>query len=191
LSDHTQLQLLGDEPRRAQVEVHVHAILIVGVLVLEIVRETEHRRKLSAGLRIEISVAAARVDRGVTQPEIGEARRVVAALTWSGEVQIRIGVQVRVEVAAEIRRETAARETFSAHPCAGVAANVHVEIVHGASDAAPYSGAAHKQNSVTEWLFRYAVPSDEVAEYWIACAPSARKLATATQKRRLIDFESN
>ena len=45
---------------------HVDAVLILRVRVLEIVGEAKHGRKFVARLRIEISIAAAGVDRTVS-----------------------------------------------------------------------------------------------------------------------------
>ena len=50
----TDLELLGQELRRAPIEVHVDAILILRRLIGEIVGETEHAREFVPGLRIEI-----------------------------------------------------------------------------------------------------------------------------------------
>ena len=56
---------------------HVDAVLILGRLVLEIVGEAEHARELAPGLRIEVGVAAAAVDRAVPDAEVRKAGRVV------------------------------------------------------------------------------------------------------------------
>ena len=50
----------------------VDAVLVLRILILEIMSEARDSRKLVAGLRIEIGVAAA-VDGSVTAAEIGEA----------------------------------------------------------------------------------------------------------------------
>jgi class 3 adenylate cyclase len=71
----SDLKLLGQELRRAPIEMHVDAVLILGRLVGEIVGEAEHSREFVPGLRIEISVAAASVDRPVPDANIRQARR--------------------------------------------------------------------------------------------------------------------
>jgi hypothetical protein len=50
---------------------HVDAVLILGVLVLEIVGEAECRRKFASGLLVEIRVGAAGIDRIVADADIG------------------------------------------------------------------------------------------------------------------------
>src|SRR5262249_12864043 len=56
---------------------HVDAVLILRRLVGEIVGEAEHAREFVPGLRIEIGVAAAGVDRPVPDADVRQARRVV------------------------------------------------------------------------------------------------------------------
>ncbi|MGY3118133.1 hypothetical protein ACVWXQ_002070 [Bradyrhizobium sp. S3.14.4] len=58
---------------------HVDAILILRCSVLEIVGEAEHAGEFVAGLRIEIGVAAADVDRGVSDAYIRQAIGLVSA----------------------------------------------------------------------------------------------------------------
>src|SRR5262245_63334361 len=65
VADQADKTLLADELRRAPVEVHVDALVILRVHVLEIVGEAEHGRKLAAGLRIEVGIGAAGIDRVV------------------------------------------------------------------------------------------------------------------------------
>src|SRR5262249_59130247 len=67
------LQLLGQELRRAPIEMHVDAVLILRRLVGEIVSEAEHAREFVPGLRIEIGVAAAGIDRAMPDADIREA----------------------------------------------------------------------------------------------------------------------
>src|SRR5262249_39623546 len=56
---------------------HVDAVLVLRRLVGEIVCEAEHAGELVPGLRIEIGVAAAGVDRPVTDADVRQARRIV------------------------------------------------------------------------------------------------------------------
>jgi hypothetical protein len=58
---------------------HVDAVLILGRLILEIVGEAEHSREFLPGLRIEIGVAAAGVDRAVPDADIRQMRGVVGS----------------------------------------------------------------------------------------------------------------
>src|SRR5215831_4218096 len=71
------LKLLGQELRRAPIEMHVDAVLILGRLIGEIVGEAKHAREFVAGLRIEVGVAAAGVDCAVPDADIRQARRVI------------------------------------------------------------------------------------------------------------------
>src|SRR5215510_3308044 len=66
ISDEAKLPFLGQELRDAPIEVHVDAILVVGVRIFEIVSEAERGRELMPCLRIEIAVGTADVDRPVT-----------------------------------------------------------------------------------------------------------------------------
>ena len=61
------------------VEVHVDAVLVLRRLVLEIVGEAEHRGEFLAGLRIEVGVAAAGIDRAVADADVGQPSGVVGA----------------------------------------------------------------------------------------------------------------
>ena len=58
---------------------HVDAVLVIGVHVLKIVGEAERSREFVSGLRIEVSIGAADIDRIVADAEIGESARIVAA----------------------------------------------------------------------------------------------------------------
>src|SRR4029453_393014 len=71
--------LLRQELRCTPVEVHVDAVLILRRSVLEIVGEGEHTGEFMAGLGIEIGVAAAGVDRAVSDAYIRQARGLVSA----------------------------------------------------------------------------------------------------------------
>jgi hypothetical protein len=53
IGDRAELELLGHELRRTHVEMHVDAVLVLGEVVLEIVREAEHGGEFVPGLRIE------------------------------------------------------------------------------------------------------------------------------------------
>src|SRR5688500_11705371 len=57
----------------------VHAALVESVLVLEIVGEAERAGEFPAGVRSEVSVARARIERLMADAEVGEAGRVVAS----------------------------------------------------------------------------------------------------------------
>ena len=50
----------------------VDAILVIGAWIYEIVCEADHGGEFVPGLRIEIGVAAAAVDRAMTDTDIGE-----------------------------------------------------------------------------------------------------------------------
>src|SRR6266850_2659134 len=56
ISNGTDEKLLAQELRRAQIEVHIDAVLVSGVGVLKIVGEAERGRELISCLRIEIRV---------------------------------------------------------------------------------------------------------------------------------------
>ena len=56
---------------------HVDAVLILGVLVLEIIGEAECRREFESSLLIEVSIGTAGIDRIVADTEIGNAGRIV------------------------------------------------------------------------------------------------------------------
>src|SRR5262249_32901013 len=77
IADETDLKLLGQELRRAPIEMHVDAVLLLGRLIAEIVGEAEHAGGFVPGVRIEIGVAAAGVDRAMADADVRQARRVV------------------------------------------------------------------------------------------------------------------
>src|SRR5262249_59277135 len=77
ISDGTDLPLLGQELRRPPIEVHVDAILIVGMVIQKVVGEAERAREFIAGLRVEVGVGAADIDRVVAKAEIGERTALV------------------------------------------------------------------------------------------------------------------
>ena len=70
VADDTDLELLGQELRRSPIEVHIDAILILRRLVGEVVGEAEHARELVPGLRIEIGITAAGVDRAMADADV-------------------------------------------------------------------------------------------------------------------------
>src|SRR5262245_15636802 len=70
VADETGLKLFGQELRRAPIEMHVDAVLILRRLIGEIVGEAEHAGEFVPGLRIEIGVAAAGVDSAVPDADI-------------------------------------------------------------------------------------------------------------------------
>ena len=71
--------LLRQELRCTPVEVQVDAALILRRSIFEIVGDAEHPRKFVAGLRIEIGVTAAGVDRAVSDANIRQVRGLVGA----------------------------------------------------------------------------------------------------------------
>src|SRR6185312_646759 len=77
IADQAELHLRSEEVRRGPVDVKVDAVLIPCVFVLEVVGEAGNHRELVAGLRVEIGIATAPVDRAVPDAHIGEAFRVV------------------------------------------------------------------------------------------------------------------
>src|SRR5262245_45742449 len=70
IADQSGLKLLGQELGRGPIEMHVHAVLILRRLVGEVVGETEHAREFVPGLRIEIGVAAAGIDRAMPDADV-------------------------------------------------------------------------------------------------------------------------
>src|SRR5436309_12417337 len=65
----------------------IDAILVLSGSVLEIVGEAEHAGEFVAGLRIEIGVGAAGVDRAVSDSNIRQARGLVSAnLDVAGDI---------------------------------------------------------------------------------------------------------
>jgi hypothetical protein len=71
--------MLVHELRRAEIEMGVDAVLIVGVGIFEIIGDAEHCRELASGLRVEIGVAGAAVDRRMPDSDIGEPVRIVGS----------------------------------------------------------------------------------------------------------------
>jgi hypothetical protein len=76
----SDLKLLGQELRRAPIEVHVDAVLVLGRLIGEIVGEAEHAGEFVPGLRIEIGVAAAGVDRPMPDADVRQTGGVAVRL---------------------------------------------------------------------------------------------------------------
>src|SRR5262249_20518309 len=70
LANGTDKKLLRQELRRAPIEVHVDAVLILRRLVGEIVGEAEHAGEFVPGLRVEIGVAAAGIDRPMPDADV-------------------------------------------------------------------------------------------------------------------------
>jgi hypothetical protein len=56
---------------------HVDAVLVVGARILEIVGEAEDARQFIAGVRFEVGVATADIDRPVPDAEIGQPRVII------------------------------------------------------------------------------------------------------------------
>src|SRR5262252_5659515 len=79
VADGTDKNVFRYELRRAPIEMHVDAVLILGRLIGEIVGEAEHARELVPRLRIEISVARAGIDRAVPNADIRETGGVVGS----------------------------------------------------------------------------------------------------------------
>src|SRR5262249_50665711 len=78
---------------------------ILGRLVGEIVGETEHAGEFMPGLRIEIGVPAASVDRAVPDANVGETRRVVGTDRYvAGDVR-HVVVNARVPAQRRYRQD--------------------------------------------------------------------------------------
>src|SRR5262249_23605245 len=75
IAHRADLKLLGHELRGAPIKMHVDAALILVRLIFEIVGKAENAREFVPGLRIEIGVAAAGIDRAVPEADIREAGR--------------------------------------------------------------------------------------------------------------------
>src|ERR1700750_585946 len=124
---------------------HVHAVLIVGMFVLEIVGDAEHRGKLPAGLRIEIGVAAAYVDCRMTQAEIGKTLRVVSA---DGNIAGDISHEI-VDAEIPAQRELWSDVTDARHSVGGTAAYIEPERTERACqsriDAGPALSVRYQQ----------------------------------------------
>src|SRR6185503_8119050 len=98
--------LLRQELRCTPVEMHVDAVLILRRSILGIVGEAEHTGEFVAGLRIEIGVAAAGVDRAVSDADIRQARGLVSAnrdvAGDVGHVVVDAGVPAQCELRYQI-----------------------------------------------------------------------------------------
>src|SRR5262245_24967202 len=77
VADEPDLKLLGQELRRAPIEMHVDPVLILGRLIGEIVGEAEDAGEFVPDLRIEVGVAAAGVDGAMADADVRQTRRVV------------------------------------------------------------------------------------------------------------------
>src|SRR6266704_4255181 len=87
----------------------IDAALVLRIWIREIVGKSGYRRKFMSGLRIEIRVATAAVDRSVAEAEIGEAGWIVGA---NGNVSRHIGheiVDARIPLQARHRIQVADR----------------------------------------------------------------------------------
>src|SRR5207245_1796324 len=73
------LELLGQKPRRAPVQMDIDAALIFGGGIDEVVSQSSHRRKFISRLFVEIGVAGPAVQRAVPDADIREAGHVVDA----------------------------------------------------------------------------------------------------------------
>ena len=91
ISDEADENLLGEELRHPPIDMEVDPVLVLRVAVLEIVGEAGDGGEFVPGRRVEVGVAAAGVDRGVTDAEIAEARGIVGA---DGNVTGQIGHEV-------------------------------------------------------------------------------------------------
>ena len=79
VANHPYLELLRQKLRRAPVEVHINAALILSRWIDEVVGKSEHSRNLVPSLRIKVVVATAYIDRAVPYPDICETGRVVGS----------------------------------------------------------------------------------------------------------------
>src|SRR5271168_2405494 len=70
-------KLLGKKLRHAPVEVKVGAVLVVGIRIDEVIREAGHRRKLVSGLRIEIRVAGAGIQRVMPDSDVRKTGSII------------------------------------------------------------------------------------------------------------------
>ena len=102
-----ELELLGDKPGSPHVQMHVYAVLVLGVHVFEIVGEAKCRREFVSGLRIEVSVGAAGIDRIVADAEIGEPVWIVSSgRQIAGEVD-QVVVDALIPAKIELRHQIA------------------------------------------------------------------------------------
>ena len=72
-------KLLREEVRRAPVEVEIDPVTVLRAGVLEVVGKAGNAREFVSGCRIEISVAAAGVDRAMTDADVGKPQRIIVA----------------------------------------------------------------------------------------------------------------
>ena len=118
--DQSNLRGRRDEARRAPIEMRVDAVLVQRILVLEIVGEAEHAGEFPAGVRVEIGVAGARIQRLMTDAEIGEP---VGIVSPDRDVAGDIGhdvVHAHVPAQVELRRQIAeSRDGFAGGSAAG------------------------------------------------------------------------
>ena len=74
ITGQADMHALADELRHRPVEMQVDAVAILQRVVHPAVGEARDRGQLMPGLRIEVGVAEAAVDRGVARAQVGEAR---------------------------------------------------------------------------------------------------------------------
>src|SRR5262245_3618193 len=84
---------------------HVDAVLILRRLVGEIVSEAEHAREFVPGLRIEIGVAAAGIDRAMPDADIREAGGVVGPDRYVAGYVGHVVVNARVPAQRRYRQD--------------------------------------------------------------------------------------
>jgi hypothetical protein len=73
------VHVLADELRSPPIEVEIDAVLVLQVRVDRAVGQSADDREFVAGLRIEIGVARADVDRRKAEAQIGQPVRIVGA----------------------------------------------------------------------------------------------------------------
>jgi hypothetical protein len=103
VTDEADLKLLGQELRRAPIEMHVDAVLILGRLIGRIVGEAEHAGEFVAGLLIEIRVAEPGIDRAVPDADIRQPGRVVGSDRYIPRDIDHVVVDARVPAQRELR----------------------------------------------------------------------------------------
>src|SRR5215469_4188826 len=101
ISDYSDLPLLGQELRRAPIEMKIHSVLILGVGVFKIVCKTDHGLKFIASLQIKICVSSAGIDGAMSKTEICQASSVICP-DWDVTSEVRHPV-VHAGVPAECK----------------------------------------------------------------------------------------
>lgn len=73
VADDARVKRFREELRYGPVDVGVDPVAIVGIRILEVVRDARDRREFVTRPRIEVCVASARVDRPVVGADVGES----------------------------------------------------------------------------------------------------------------------